>query len=301
MATTKKAVKHAKIKNTGILFEVLARQLTADIINGEKKSKAQELIEKNFRSDTELGKEHRLYQALVKHKMDDSEKANLLVNEVIESHKKLNKSELRKMKYNLVHEIKENWPVDSLFKARIDNYKVLASIYKLFQAKSDNMDYTPEDVVESRYTIIEHIIGKKEQLTESVEENGLKKMLSEYEQQNKDLRILTYKILVDRFNEKYSGLNEQQKSLIREYINNVSSVNSLETYVANEIPIIVKELTTLTQKVDDKVTRIKVNEILNQLDLLKEAKSIGDNQVTALLNIYELIKELKSLEKSNEK
>jgi hypothetical protein len=293
MTNTKKAVKHAKIKNPGILFEVLTRQLTADIINGIKKSKAQDLIERNFRSDTELGKEHRLYQALIKHKLDNSEQANTFINEVIDAHKKLNKSELRKMKYNLIKEIKENYPLDSLFKSRVDDYKVYASIYKIFQAKSNNVDFTPEDIVESRFTIVEHIAGKKENSDVLIENTELR----EYEKQNKDLRLLAYKILVERFNEKYSGLNDNQKSLIKEYINNVSSVNSLEVYVSNVIPKVVNELTLASQKVDDKVTRIKINEVLNQLDLMKDTKTIGDNHVVALLNIYELIKELKSLEK----
>lgn len=276
------------------MFEVLTRQLTSDIINGDKVSKAQQLIERNFRSDTELGKEHRLYQALMKHKLDDSEKANIFINEVIEAHKKLNKATLRKMKYNLIKEIKDAYPLDSLFKSRVDNYKTYASIFKLFQAKSDNQNYTPEDIVESRFTIVEYIIGKKETPTE----NTTNKMIAEYEKQNKDLRLLTYKILVERFNEKYSGLDERQKLLIKEYINNVSSVNSLESYIAKEVPVITKELTQISQVIGDKVTRIKVNEILNQLDLLKEAKNIGDNHVVALLNVYELIKELKSVEKT---
>lgn len=294
----KKQIRHSKIKNTGILFEVLTRQLTSDIIQREGVSKAQRLIEKYFRNDTELGKEHRLYQALVKYKVDGTEKANSFISEVIEAHKKLNKAEIRRMKYNLIKEIKENYPLDSLFKSRIDDYKVYASIYKLFQAKSLNEDISPEDIVESRYTIAEHISGKKEPINEVAEDDGLKKMIFEYEKQNKDLRLLTYKILVERFNDKYSGLNEQQKSLLKEYINNVSSVNSLESYVGNVIPTIVKELTSVSQRVDDKVTRIKVNEILNQLDLLKEVKVIGDNHIVALLNIYELIKELHSLGES---
>ena len=299
MAKVKKVVRHAKIKNTGILFEVLARQLTADVINGEKESKAQELIEKNFRSNTELGKEHRLYQALIKYKIEDTERAHRFINEVIDAHKKLNKSEIRTAKYNLIKEIKESYPIESLFNARIDNYKVLASIYKLFQSKSDGENYSPEDVIDSRYTIIEHISGKKELIQDSTnsDDDKLKKMLAEYEKQNKDLRLLTYKILVERFNEKYSGLDDNQKNLIREYINTVSGANSLESYMSKEIPNIIKELTHISQKINDKVTRIKVNEVLNQLDLLKEVKTFGDNHVIAFLNIYELIKELKSVEK----
>jgi hypothetical protein len=295
-----KKVKHLKIKNTGILFEVLTRQLTVDIINGKEKSKAQELIEKNFKNNTELGKEHRLYQALVKHRLENSEKALTFIDEVIHLHKKLNKSELKNAKYNLIKEIKESYNIDSLFKTKLDNYKIYASIFKLLQAKSDDVEYLPQDVVSAKYTIVEHITGKDiKDAVLNPEEEKFKAMISEYEKQNEGLRLLTYKIMVERFNEKYSVLNENQKSLLKEYINNVSNTNSLKSYVSEQIPKIVKELTELSKTIDDKVIRIKINEVLNQMDLLKESKSINDNHVVALLNTYELMKELKSLEKKN--
>lgn len=299
MVINKKPLKHTKIRNTGVLFEILTRQLTVDIMNGNTISKAQELIEKNFGKNTELGKEHRLYQSLSRYRANDQLRAESFINEVIEAHKRINKAELKKSKYNLIKEIKESYDLDSLFKTKIDNYKLYASIYKIFQAKSDFDECLPEDIINSKYTITENIVGKREVIVEdeNSEDFKLKKLITEYEKQNADLRILTYKIMVDRFNQKYNGLNEQQKQLLKEFINNIASSNSLNKYMDQEIPSTIKELTGLSNLVNDKVVRIKINEVLNQLDLMKECKNIDDKHVVALLNTYELIKELKFVEK----
>lgn len=295
MAENTDKVRHSKIKNTGILFELLTRQLTSDIITGVSKSKAQELIEKNFKSDTPLGKEHRLYQLLVKQKMSDQAKANNFIDEVISSHRKLNKTEIRKMKYNLVREIKENFPIEKFFKNKIDNYKLMASIYKLFQAKSLNEEISPSDIVESRWTILEHITGVS-QTEKSTDNDPVSKMIVEFEKQNKDLRLLTYKVMVDKFNSKYSVLNESQKELIKQYINNLSSTNTLLEYIVEQVPIVTEELKKCTTSIDDQVTKIKVNEVLNQLSGMKDLAAVTDNHVEAMLHTYELVKELKSIE-----
>ena len=59
-------VKHSKIKNTGILFELISRQITVDVMNGDDKSKSVEMLKKFFNEGTELGKENQLYQVLLK-------------------------------------------------------------------------------------------------------------------------------------------------------------------------------------------------------------------------------------------
>ena len=57
--------KHNKIKNTGILFELLTRQITVDILNNKKNSSAIKILKKFFNENTELGKENQLYKVLV--------------------------------------------------------------------------------------------------------------------------------------------------------------------------------------------------------------------------------------------
>ena len=283
-----KKVKHNKIKNAGILFELLTRRLTSDIISGIEDSIAQKLIERYFKNTTELGKEYVLYQALIKQRFADKDRADDFLTEVIDAHKKLRSNEVKKSKYALIKEIRENFDLDDFFKPKIENYKLLASIYKIFQSKSLNESLTQDSIVNSKFTIIENILGQTP-IHQSKEEDEL---ISEYAKQDEDIRLLTYKILVEKFNKKYYGLIAEQKRLIKEYINNISSVNSLKTYIEGELPVIQKQLTEKVKKVSDKVMKIKIGEVVNQLELMKEMKEYDDNHVMAVLNSYELIKEL---------
>lgn len=283
-----KKVKHNKIKNTGILFELLTRRLTSDIINGVENSSAQRLIEKYFRNTSELGKEYVLYQALVKQRFDSKEKAEDFLNEVIDAHKKLKFNEVKRSKYSLLKEIGDEFELDDFFRPKIENYKLFASIYKMLQSKSLNESVSPEDIVNSKFTIIDNIMG----ISQAAHVEPEDVMINEYSEQDEDLRLLTYKILVEKFNEKYSGLDTQQKTLIKEYINNISSANSLTSFIKTEIPIIQKQLTERVKKIEDKVMKIKIGEVANQLELMKEIKAYDDNHVMAILNSYELIKEL---------
>lgn len=293
--TEKNKTKHAKIKNTGIIFELLTRQLTADIISGVSKSKAQELIEKYFKNDSTLGKEHRLYQLLVKHKISDERRANNMIDEIILSHQKINKSDLRSEKYNLVKEIKENYPIDKFFKNKIDNYKLCASIYKIFQAKSLYEDVSPDDIMNAKWTVIDHMMETPiHQDEKKLSEYEL--MMEEFEKQNKDLRLLTYKMLVDKFNQKYANLNENQRELIKQYINNLSSTNTLVEYIVSQVPLVTEELKHLSEKLaSEQVLKIKVTEVLNQLGKMENLSKVDDNHVETMLHVYELIKELKTL------
>lgn len=285
-------IKHNKIKNTGILFELLTRRLTSDIITGVENSIAQKLIEKYFNNNTELGKEYILYQALMKHKFTEKEKAEDFLNEVINAHKNLKSNEIKKSKYILVKEINDNFDSEDFFKPKIEDYKILASIYKTFQAKSLNESVNPSDIVDSKFTILEHIIQ-----TPAEAKSDSDDLIKEYEKQDVDIRMLTYKLLVEKFNEKYSVLDESQKSLIKEYINNLSGVNSLNKYISTEIPKIQKTLIEQTKKIDSEVVKIKISEVCNQLEIMRKSKAHDDNHVMTLLNSYELVKELSELEK----
>lgn len=285
----KKHNTHSKIKNTGILFELLTRKLTSDIITGTE-SISLKLIEKYFKNSSELGKEYVLYQALQKQKFNDKDKAVEFLNEVISAHKNLKLGEIKKSKYLLIKEIKENFNITDFFKPKIENYKLLASIYKTFQAKSFNESVAPSETVSAKYTIIEHAISKS---SNTIAEHD--DMIKDYEKQDTDLRLLTYKILVEKFNEKYSELNSSQKKLIKEYINNLSDVNSLKKYILSEIPKIQEQIINKLNSVKDVVTKIKISEVCNQLELLKNVKNFNDNHVVVILESYELIKLLSDI------
>ena len=282
-----KRVKHSKIKNTGILFELLSRQITQDIISDDKKSKSIDLLKKYFNENTEIGRENQLYQVLVKTNYNSTAKAQRLIEAVLKSRSKINNKKLKIEKYNLIKSISENYKTEDFFRSRIPNYKVYASVYKLFLSESIE-SLNPLDEVDSNFTIIEHITGKK--IPSSVKDDT--EVIKEFKGQDKDLRLLSYQLMVDNFNKKYKTLNTPQKNLLKEYINNISNTNSLREFVNDEVQNIKTTLESHVPNISDDITRIKLQEAVNQIENLTKGRIVKDKQVISLMRYYELIKEL---------
>jgi hypothetical protein len=285
-----KKIKHSKVKNTGVLFELLVRQITLEVLNGDKTENAKNIVKEFFASGTELNKELRLYDLLLKEKYNSESKAEMFVDTVSQAHSKLNEGKLAKEKYNLIKQINEKFELEQFLSSPITNYKVLASIYKVFESKKSE-NYDIKDVFNSKVTLIENIITRTSTKTNKIEDT---KLIESYKQQDKDLRLLTYKILVETFNKKYTNLDSNQKNLLKEYINNISNTSKFKDYLSVELPKIVAELKSIKAKIEDKVTTIKLSETISILEKMKMGKSITDGQVSSIMLSYELIKELKS-------
>jgi len=285
-----KKIKHSKFKNTGVLFELLVRQITLEVLNGDKTENAKNIVREFFGPNTELNKELRLYDILLKEKYSSETKADRLVETVCDAHAKLNQSALSKEKFNLIKEVSAKFDIEQFLSSPITNYKVLASIYKVFESKREG-GYDIKDIFNSKITLIENITSKPSLQTKPTED---KKLIEAYKQQDKDLRLLTYKILVETFNKKYTNLDDSQKNLLKEYINNITNTTKFKDYVASELPKIVAELKSIKSKVEDKVTTIKLAETISVLEKIKMGKGVSDNQVSSIMLSYELIKELKS-------
>jgi|TARA_Y100000361_G_C11131232_1_gene329048 hypothetical protein len=286
-----KKLKHNKIKNTAILFELLTRQITADVLAG-KKTASVDIVKEFFNEKTELGKELQLYRLLSEKHFKTETKANELVNVVVKSRQRLSNSKLRNEKYNLISKINENYNASDFFNGRIRNYKLLASIYNLFQSETLNENFNAEEVINSKFTILEHIVNKK------ISGSSLKnQVIKEYNKTDKDLRLLTYKILVDKFNKKYKNLDESQKDLLKKYINNISNTNYMKDFVINEVKKVKNTLNEHSDLVSDKVTKIKLVEAINQLKNLTKGKVVTEKQVLKLMRYYELVKEIENVHK----
>ena len=277
-------VKHSKYKNTGILFELLTRQLTSDTIAGNQ-PKALSFLKKHFKSKTELLKEYKIYHTLATQKYNKDSQATMLIETLVEAHGKLNKSQLRREKYNLIKEIKETYNVNDFFKAKITDYKIMASIYNLLE----NRKATALSIVNSKVTLLEHI-------TKNKPKNSKKDVVLEnYNKQDKDTRLLTYKVLLEKFNDKYSSLQDNQKTLLKEYVNSVSNSPALKSFLNQEIKEVKKDLSRYSKKVEDKAVAIKLNETKLMIKPLCKKSSVNDDNVINLLNYYELVNELKTI------
>ena len=278
-------VKHSKYKNTGILFELLTRQITSETVSG-KQTKALSILKKYFSSKTELLKEYKIYHTFNNKKFNSESKANLLIDTLVEAFKKLSKTKLRREKYNLIKEIKNNYNVTNFFNSKINNYKIMASIFNLLE----NKEATPKSILDSKLTLLENITGKKTKSKQSK-----KSVMESLKNSDKDTRLLTYKVLLEKFNSKYKGLADNQKTLLKEYVNCVSNSPALKTYINEEIKNVRKSLTSYSKKVEDKAVAIKLNETKNLIKPLCKKSSVHDDNVINLLNYYELVNELKSI------
>lgn len=284
-----KKIKHSKFKNTGFLFELLVRQITAEVMSSSK-SVAEKLLKEHFNSKQELSKELKLYQYLINEKYNSESKAEQFINTILEARIKIDEKKLTKEKYNLIKEIKETYDLDEFIKSPISNYKTLASIYKIFETVTTDTQYEPTDIVSARFTIAENIINS------SIQNKDVKikdAVLEEYRKQDDDLRAVSYKLLVESFNNKYSNLTNDQKGLLREYINNINNTGKLSEYVSNEITKLVEGLKEVGSKISDKVTKIKLAETIANVRKIKSVKKIKEQHLSAMMMTYELLKELK--------
>ncbi len=283
-----RTIKHSKIKNTGIIFELLTRQITVDILNN-KSSKAVKLLKNYFHESKELGKELNLYKVLSSKTKLSEIRANHLVDAVLKSRGNLSNKKIKTEKYNLIKEIKDNYG-DDFFNAKIPNFKLNASIYKLFLSESSGFEFNAEDAVQSRYTIVENLNKEHKKVVEKK---------NPFTKEEKDLRLLAYNILVEKFNKKYKNLSADQKKLLKEYINNLSNSNNLREYINEEYKKVHKVLKELIKGVDNKVTKIKLRETIKKLTPIKSSMTIKDNQVVSLMRFYELIKEIRRVQTKN--
>ena len=275
-----KRIKHAKVKNTGIVFELLVRQVASDTMNNEN-SQALRILKKHFKSDSVLAQELKLYRTLSNEKFLSESKAMKFLEAVVRTRKQLNESQLRRDKYNLIKDLKNTYNLDEFFKSRIINYKIHASTYKLFEyAEADE----PAQYTTNKFSLVEHIQTQPK----------AKKDISALSTQHKDVRILASKMVVDKFNEKYSNLNESQKCMLREYINNVTNSVKLRKYAVTEILNLKLLISKFKTNIPNKVIRIKLTEVSNLLTKLGKRHSLQDKDVLTMLRYYELVHELKN-------
>ena len=281
-------IKHSKFKNTGILFELLVRQIASDTVSN-KDSAAIGLVKKYF-SKSELAKEYKLYQALITPKNLSEAKAETFVNSTLEASLRLNKTALRKEKYNIIKEIRENYDLEEFFKAKISNYKQYAAAFNLIEAHN-SLEFTePQQIIDNKITLLEHIT-RKEVNKESVKD----RVMEEYGNMDKGTRILAYRMLLEKFNSKYATLSDKQKGVLKEFINNISNTTKLREFVNSNFKSITEEITSLIPTISDKTTQIKLAEVITLLHPLDKTQNVKDENIISLLQYHQLIDEIKSV------
>lgn len=283
-------IKHSKYKNTGLLFELLVRQITADTLNGGS-SPSLNILKKSF-AKTELGKEYKLYETLFKNKNLSEGKAEVTLNTVLEATRKLNRSALRREKYNLINEISKHYNINEFFRHQVPNYKGYAAFYKLIEIyNSDKLSETNE-IIDNKITILEQLTEKP------ISEKKVKQdLVEEFAKYDKDLRVLTYKVMLEKFNGKYANLNKGQKEVLKEFINSIDNTPRLKEIYNTKINEIKKTLKLQARKVKDDTTKIKLLEVVKLLKEIDKGSKINNDDLINLLQYYELTEELSKVSK----
>ena len=281
-------VKHSKYKNTGILFELLVRQITTDTLDG-KDSPAKDILKKYF-VKSELGREYKLYETLLKKTSLTEGKANVVVSTLIDSSKTLNRGAIKRQKYNLINEIQKHYNINEFFNHKLPNYKVFAAFYTLVEIANTPQGVDPEQAINNKVTILEHLTAAK------ITEDSLRsEAMDEFEKADKGVRLLAYKTLLESFNTKYDNLHPRQKEILKEFITSVDNTSRLKDFYTTKVVEIKEELTQLNLKTKNETTKIKINEIINIIQTPAKNAKLNDSDLVDLLQYYDLINELETV------
>ena len=282
-------IKHSKYRNTGLIFELLVKQIAADTLS-KKESPAIAIIKEYFANKSSLAKEHKLYSLVLKANGVNQTKAEAIVSTVTEVSRKIDQTLLKNQKYKLISEIKKHYDLDEFFGIQVRDYKALAALYCLLEAQNNSELVDPQYLVDNKLTILEHLTAKP-QNEDSVKDT----LIEEYSKYDKDLRMLTFKILLEKFNDNYKDLLSEQKNILKEFITSVNSNTRLRNVVNEELTKLSSEVNKLSTKVKDKVVKIKLEEVAKAIVPLKKTEKINDSHLINLMQYYDLVNELKSL------
>lgn len=282
-------VKHSKFRNTGLIFELLVKQIASDTLNN-RDSAAVKILKKYFTGKTALAKEFKLYEFIVKNKNISQSKAEAIVSTITEISRRLDQKQLKESKYNLISDIKENYNIEEFFSIQVRDYKALAALYCLLEAQNNADLVDPTVLVDNKTTILEHLTS-----TPQKEADVKDTLIEDYAKYDKDLRLLTFKILLEKFNDKYKDLLPEQKNILKEFITSVNSNARLRNIVNEELTKISSDVKDLVKKVKDEVVKIKLEEVAKAIVPISKTEKITDSHLVNLMQYYDLVNELRSI------
>ena len=275
-------VKHSKYKNTGLLFELLVRQITTDTLDNTN-SPAIKTLKKYF-VNTELGKEYKIYEQLSNFKNLSETKSELVISSLLEAASKLDRAQIKKQRYNLIKEIKKSYDVEKFFKAKVNNYKIYAALNNLIENQSSK-NITPEDTINNKITLLEHLVKEPVKTKQDT-------LMEEYIEYPKDVKILTHRIMLEKFNEKYDNFSPDQKAILKEVVTSIDNTSKLRDYYNTKIEEIKKDIVSKISEIEDKVLIIKLEEVIKYANPISKTKKVSNDDIVNLLQYSELVNNL---------
>lgn len=270
------------------MYELLVKQITSDLVS-RKDSPAVDIIRKYYSGNTALTQEYRLYKTVEEGTNLTVVRADNLVSEVLKAARKINSKELADLKYSLISEIKSKYDLENFFSVTVPNYRSLAALYCLFEADRSLDLIDPQSIVSNKVTLLEYMTSRF-QPKQEVET----KLIEEFASSDKDIRLLTFKILLQKFNERYVDFLPEQKQILKHLVSMGSSKN-LKEYLNEEIDKLNSQLSELSKKVSTGVEKIKLREALKILKPISNTDKVLDEHLVKILQFYDLVEELRKL------
>ena len=249
---------HNKKRNTALLYEFLIKTISSALVENDKRksSIALKIIRRYFKSGTELYKEFRIFNALIKTTVSSDSVGTSILKEARAAVESLNHEMLDKEKSLLIRNINHAINDENFYDQPVAEYRMYASIQTLFNEWQKPVG-TADIALLANYEnqLREWLISekKKEDHTIIDETPGTTRLLM--------------KIMMKKLNEKYSvSLNNDQREIIKAYA--FSTANDKQTTIKKKL---VEVQGTLLEAIDIYTTQNSNNTFV--VDKLQNAKS----------------------------
>ena len=160
-------------------------------------------------------------------------------------------------------------------------------MYTLLETYNTEKLIDPNQIIDNKVTLLEYLTSK------DINRDNIKEdVIEEFKSQDKDIRTLTYYVLLEKFNDKYSTLNSRQKNILKEFIESVDNTPSLKEFYNKEVLFIKESIKSQIAKTESKVIKIKLNEVNSLISELNKKTTIKSDHLVDLLQYHSLLEEL---------
>lgn len=276
-------MKHNKKRNVGIIYELLLKYISKNILEGNKveAKKATRIVESRFKKGTELYKEFRLYNALASTKITNTHTiASILTEAKNAARNRINEKKLEKEKSNLIRDINYNLEKSFYFQ-NVDNYRELGTInLAINEWRKANPDI--KKLVNFETQIAERMFEKEENVL--VKEN--------LDSSHSDRLVL--KLMTEKFNKFYGeNLSKEQRKIVENYVfYSGNSKEKLKNFFKSKKQESLDLLEDFEIKSENKYLLEKVDNVKTKIRDLNES-NIDDETVVKFLILSKMINEIK--------
>jgi hypothetical protein len=272
-------IKHNKKRNTIFLYEALVRELTKATVekDQDRRETILSIVKEHFSNNTTMGREVRIYKNILETKDTKTTIAEKILSESKIEYSVLDKRQIFTEQSQMISKINKELSKD-VFTTFVPNYKNLATLHQVF----NNLDLSAKQ----RVLLEEEALQLMVEGTQEVEKKELK-----------HIDNLVFKSFVERFNNEYTGLLEEQKTLLSRFIaSGVGEDLEFQIYLNTEIGRLKEEVSVAKETkefVEDNEMTEKADQVLGLLETFSQ-KPLEDGDLKKILKIQELAREIKN-------